>query len=474
MTVKVKIYNTLIIALLICFGLPSCKKFLDAKSNDSLATPEALSELQAMLDNFTVMSFRDGSAGEIASDNYFLIKAEFDPRVPEYKARHTWKPGNLFLWGNVINDWDYCYSTIYVANTVLDRLAFIPRGGINSQQWNNIKAQALVYRARAFQTAAYTWAVAYDSSTAATDLGIPLRLDPNFNETSVRSSVQETYDQIIADLKEAIPLFSGNQPNLLRPTKLAAYGLLSRTYLSMRKYREAYRWADSVLLIKSDLLDYNTAGINRTQSSSPAFVSIAFNTPQINPEIIMVTATSIPDIINVNRGIVDTILYASYHDSDWRKFVYFRLLPNPLPSGKPALTFKGNYTGMTAPFTGLATDEMYLTRAECFARDSNKTAALADLNALLRKRFRTGRYQDTTTANAGQALDLILIERRKELIMRNLRWMDIKRLNKEGAGIELRRYQDGIQYKLPPNDPRYAMALPEDVLSLTGMPQNPR
>lgn len=379
------------------------------------------------------------------------------------------------MYGNVVNDWDNCYVTVYYANTVLDRLTYIPRNLSNAQQWDNIKGQALVYRARAFQTIAFTWALAYDPATASTDLGIPLRLDPDFNEVSVRSSVKQTYDQILSDLKQAALLLNGNQPNLLRPTKAAAYGLLARTYLSMREYRDAGMYADSVLRIKAILLDYNSINPGSQSSSTGSFGTITYNsTPQVNPEIIMFSMTSMPEIINNNRGVIDTFLYASYHPNDLRKVLYVRIpVGGTIPSGKPLTTFRGSYSGGTAPFTGIATDEMYLTRAECFARDSNKTAALADLNALLKKRFKPG-YQDTTTSNAGQALDLILIERRKELIMRNLRWMDIKRLNKEGRNIELKRYQNNQWYTLPPNDLRYAMALPEDVLILTGMPQNPR
>jgi hypothetical protein len=288
--------------------------------------------------------------------------------------------------------------------------------------------------------------------------------------------VEQTYTQILSDLKQAVPRLNVNQPNLLRPTKAAAYGLLARTYLSMREYSNAGKYADSALRIKSDLIDFNNTLIGRNPSSSTAsFGIIHYNSTQINPEIIMFSTAPMPEIINSNRGIIDTFLYASYHSNDLRKIIYVRQ-PNGafLPSGKPVTTFKGSYSGGTPLFTGIATDEMYLTRAECFARDSNKTSALADLNKLLRYRFRTNMYQDTTTTNSGQALDLILIERRKELIMRNLRWMDIKRLNKEGRNIELKRFQNNQWYTLAPNDLRYAMALPEDILILTGMPQNPR
>ena len=117
---------------------------------------------------------------------------------------------------------------------------------------------------------------------------------------------------------------------------------------------------------------------------------------------------------------------------------------------------------------------MYLTRAECLARMGNTTDALQDLNTLLIKRWKTGTFIPFTASTAAQALQLILTERRKELLMRSLRWADIKRLNKEGAGLVLRRIINGNTMELLPNDARYAFPLPQVVIDLSGMPQNPR
>lgn len=58
--------------------------------------------------------------------------------------------------------------------------------------------------------------------------------------------------------------------------------------------------------------------------------------------------------------------------------------------------------------------------------------------------------------------------------MRGLRWMDLKRLNKDSANIILTRQVNGQTYTLQPNDLRYALPLPEDIIQITGMQQNPR
>jgi len=56
--------------------------------------------------------------------------------------------------------------------------------------------------------------------------------------------------------------------------------------------------------------------------------------------------------------------------------------------------------------------------------------------------------------------------------MRTLRYTDLKRLNKEGANITLTRFIKGQTYTLLPNDPRYALPIPDDVIQVSGMPQN--
>jgi hypothetical protein len=67
-----------------------------------------------------------------------------------------------------------------------------------------------------------------------------------------------------------------------------------------------------------------------------------------------------------------------------------------------------------------------------------------------------------------------LLERRRELLFRGLRFTDLLRLNKEGYQIALLRNLNGQQYALPPNSPLYVLPIPPDEIALTGEEQNPR
>jgi hypothetical protein len=166
---------------------------------------------------------------------------------------------------------------------------------------------------------------------------------------------------------------------------------------------------------------------------------------------------------------VDSLLYASYGPGDLRKQCYFDTLADGM------VFYKGSYAGSFGFFSGLATDELYLTRAECYARRGATGLALADLNTLLEKRFKKGMFKPLSTSSPEQALRLVITERKKELVARGLRWADLRRLNKEEAfKTTLRRSLDGKEYVLAPGSLRYTFPIPSNELSGSGIGQNPR
>jgi hypothetical protein len=153
--------------------------------------------------------------------------------------------------------------------------------------------------------------------------------------------------------------------------------------------------------------------------------------------------------------------------NDLRRTLFF--LANP---GR--INFKGSYTGAIFAFTGLATDETYLIRAECRARGEDITGAMADLNTLLLQRWKTGTFVPFTASTQEQALNTILFERRKEMPCRGVRWTDIRRLNLENANIKPQRNLNNQDFELPVNSPLYALPIPPDAFVMGQYEQNER
>lgn len=446
-----------LIAIVLTMLLPGCKKFLDEKSDMKLAVPARLDDLQALLNNENLNNAVDPGAAEVSADDYFVTDADLNSLSSEQNKRlYTWEKDNLFTSVNFPNDWEYLYTLIYTANTVLENLEKIERVATNAAQYDNIKGQAYFNRGRAYYNILQLWSVGYNSTTADNDLGPVIRESTDFNKASVRSSVAKGYRYVLADLLEAARLLPKLSVHALRPGRQASFGFLARVYLSMREYGKAALYSDSCIKVKAVLMDYNQV------SNTPAFPFARFN-----PEVIYESSATIPQILNNARAKIVGELITQYADNDLRKVLYFK------NNNNGTFGWRGSYRAGQGVFPGITVDEQYLIRAECNARLGNFQTAVDDLNTLLIKRFKSGTYVPYTV-NSVDILGTVLKERRKELVMRGLRWSDLKRLNLEGANITLRRTANGVDYELKPNDKRYALEIPQDVIALSGIEQNPR
>jgi tetratricopeptide (TPR) repeat protein len=435
-----KYMNRYIVFLLLAITGSACKKdqLLNEKPSTKLVVPSTVPDFQAILDGDYIMNVSP-VLGELSSDNYYLTYDNFQFGVLFQNNAYTWTP-DLFAGAINIEDWN------------------VPYQAANQADLNNLKGEAFFYRANAFFNIAQEFAPMYDSATAATDPGIPLRLTSDINAGSVRATVKQTYDQLIGDLLKAVDLLPAALPmaNRNRPSKAAAYALLARVYLSMRAYDKAGPAADGGLQVYNALIDYNTV----TASTLPFKNS---NAEAIFQSTFVTSVTVTAALIGT--AYIDSTLYRSYDANDLRKTIFF--------TGTPA-TLRGGYAGSLFTFSGLAVDELYMIRAECAARAGNTLPAMNDVNAVLVKRFKTGTFVALTAANAQNALAQVLIERRKELLMRGVRWTDLRRLNKEGNNITLKRILNGVTYTLAPNSPLYVLPIPPDVIALSGIAQNAR
>ncbi|HMI05854.1 MAG TPA: RagB/SusD family nutrient uptake outer membrane protein [Pedobacter sp.] len=450
-----------IILAIVTLGFQSCKKYLDAKPDDRIATVATLNDAQLLLDYYPAMSARYPGVLETQSDNYYLTSADYNVFNEYVRNYYRWNKESMSDGG----DWGNAYGVVFRCNTVLNAFDKIMEGKGETAESNNVKGSALFFRSYLFYALVQLYAPIYDASSAGTDPGIPIRLDADFTVKSTRATVKESYDRIIKDLNIAKNLLPLTPQVKSRPSKPAVYGALARVYLSMRDYPRAGLYADSCLQLYSDLIDFNS--ISKT-------AAVPFT--RFHKEVIFHMISPSNGLTAPSRAKIDKELYDSYDAKDLRKFIYFRA-----NTGVNAGTynFKANYDGQaslgTSGFTfgGIATDEMYLIRAESYARAGNTELALKDLNFLLKTRWE-GQYNPITAVNATEALKIILRERRKELLYRGTRWTDLRRLSKEPEhAVSIKRTIDGNIYELVPGSDRYVLAIPFDVIRLSGMQQNP-
>ncbi|MXV16078.1 RagB/SusD family nutrient uptake outer membrane protein [Hufsiella ginkgonis] len=437
------------------------KDFLDKRADKALLVPQNISDFQAMLDNYPLMNTTP-IQGEIASDDNYTTEAGYLGLTSQTeKSAYTWSKEPV---PGFIGDWTNMYIHVKYANIVLEGLEKIEQTPQNQLEYNLAKGTALFFRAQSFYEMAQIFAEPYVEAKADKTPGIPLVMVSDVNVREGRGTLRQTYDRVIADLTDAAGVLPVTVPVKSRPCKGAALALLARTYLTMGNYEKALSFATSCLALQSKLIDYSTLNAASTRPF-PAVL------PYANDEVLYYSCFLSYSFTANTTTMVDSTLYRSYNSNDLRKVIFFN------DRGKGVITFKGAYSGsgFSNHFTGMTTDEVYLVRSECYARKGDAVNALADLNTLLVTRFKKGTYVPYTASTAEAALNIILTERRKQLLFRGLRWTDLRRLNLElSRAITLKRILGTQTYMLPPNDPRYVFLIPQDELAGNSIAQNPR
>ncbi len=450
------IFLPLLVLLMVLQGCG--KEWLDVKPEKSQAVPSKLSDYRALLRNTAVMNSNCIPLGEIASDGHYVPDGLFTGSDAAAKNAYTWSQLTPYT---SYEPYNQTYIRVFQLNYILEGLARLNISSTAQEQERaQLRAQVLFTKAITYYWLAQLYAQPYKASTAATDQGILVQDNTEFLNNVRRITVAETYDVILGYLNEALPHLPVLAEHVTQASKPAAEALYARIYLAMQQYPAALTHATACLQMKNTLMQYNTL---------PSAIYIgAFNPEVIYHEEMTNTASS---GFASTAALIDNAFYNSYAANDLRKARFFMF------SG-PTTTFIGNYNNNNyLMFCGIATDEVYITRAECYVRTGNVAAAMQDLNDLLRSRWRknadgTTMYIDQTATDAPAALQLILAERKKELILRGLRWGDLRRLNQQPeTRVTLTRTIAGNTYTLAPSSFRYTFPLPTPVLDLSGQTQ---
>lgn len=453
-----KKYNFQLLAILLL--LVGCDGFLDEKPSKDLVVPKTLSELNGLLDNTNFLMNDSPALIFNGTDDFWTTDQGF-------QSFNSIPNQNSYIWEEEIydtpqaSDWVISYRQVFYANVVLEEARGMNLGTAAEQnERDELIGRALFMRAKAFFDLAGQFAPVYREESASGLLGVVIRTNPKITDKQGRTSLQETYDQILEDLNQAIALLPETAVVPTRPTKTAGQALMARIYLSMSDYAMANQWAKASLESGAELLDFNTVKPSGTFSFSP-FNRETLYYSVMNPQLFHYS----------NLTFVDQDLYASYESMDLRKGLFYRK-PNANAVG---YVFRGSFSGDYALFSGLSTGEVYLILAETEIRLGRTAEGLGYLNELLEKRYKAGEFQPWSGLDESEALELVLEERRRELAFRGLRWSDLRRLNQEPALAKtLSRTVNGIDYSLAPNSPRYVFPIPQDELQLNSLEPNIR
>lgn len=445
---------------ILCVYVTSCTKseFLAERPRSSMMIPSTIEDYQMLLNNPLVNEGATG-LGLLSSDDVYFDEEALASVQPIVRNVYLWEQ-DMYAGEQQVKDWENGYFAIFIANNVIEG---IDRVDGHASHKEDILGQAYFKRAYAFFDLAVHFCD-YFKGDGSDQLGLPLKTTADANVVEQRASLYETFELIMSDLLKAKDLLKKNLPveDKYRPSVSACFALLAKIELYRGNYENAERYADACLELSDILLDYNLIDLNVSNPFISDHAEIIYKT--LCPMYVELYGADFSPA-RVNPALIDLFEV----DEPW-KDLYFGI-------DSRGLSFLNySYTAFSVfPFTGLATDEIYLIKAESAIRNGNNADAYEVLGKFLRMRYNDiPYYLENVELGQAELLDIILLERRKELVWRGARWLDLKRLNAEGRAISVSRHNDESDLILAPDDPRYTFSIPLGEINRSGITQNIR
>ncbi|MBQ0023771.1 MAG: RagB/SusD family nutrient uptake outer membrane protein [Prevotellaceae bacterium] len=366
------------------------------------------------------------------------------------------------------NLYENMYSDILRCNLIISNIDAAPG---TDEVRKLAKAEARCIRAFNHFLAVNTYAKAYDPATAATDGGVCVMDHYTLEDSPRKSTVAQTYDFIIRELEECVPELQKEPLNIYHPNLAFGWALLSKVYLFHRDWAKAEEAANNSLAINKKLADYNLIEANGGVARYREFADA--NNPEVLSYMWMGSGWTNEAATYYAYGIISPELISLFEPNDLRYSLFFRqsgtTITNYYDEGSGAAIWTPANT--TARFThmtvGMRTAEVYLILAEACARQSKLPDAIKNINIVRACRLK-GNYELPQPSSQHDMMELIITERRKELLFGFHRFFDLKRFNLEPeyAKTITRKFPvvtktvEQKTYTLQPNSPLYIIPFP--------------
>ena len=423
-----KIFKHILLLVLTISALSSCEKFLEKEPLN------AVSDEAPITDKTSSETALRGVYRQLASANYYgetYVTLGYFPSG-DLKNLTTGGGANLvnvnFRSDEVLfnSAWTAIYNTINRANHVIAKVPAVQDPLLTTALKNQYVGEAKFIRALAYFDLARAWG------------GVQLFLEPTTSLTNrpaiKRSTLEQTYDQVLADLTDAEQLLPDGL-NRIRATKRTVWALRARLHLYRKQWDKAEEYASKLISLSTDytlVKPFKAWFADNVIGSAESIFELQYSA--INPSAIRAQMQH-----PTNGG--------TYRYAPNDKFV--QLLNDPLVSGgRSALISSVTQGGTTIWFGNLyyrsnATDpayvlriaEMYLIRAEARAQQDKLTGvdgAISDLNKVRER----ADILPTTALGKEDILQAIENERRIEFAFEAHRWFDLTRTGRAKAVLE--------------------------------------
>ncbi len=518
-SLKNRIYSVALAAAAF-LALPSC---LDKYPGDAILEKDSMKTLsdaeQTLVGIYA--SFKDGALYSGYLTYLPDLQSDLVYAVEGFSNTH----GDIWQWNiRTTNDeietvYASLYSIIGECNFFLEKVGALRGSLVDDSQIETLDSwtgEVYCARALAYSELIKCYCKAYpltgdasqpdsrgDAGTAAGELGVVLRDSYSKEETAVRSTLQQSWDFVLADLAKAEELINEDEDsyNAIWLTRAAAHALHARVALYMGDWENAVKY--STMVIDNQAASFELANANVTyttdaggnavsyykymwdyDSSFEIIWKIAFQTTSYGGALGRIFLNYTTDYTYYYPDYVPASWALNLYDSaDLRASAFFASVQTGYASGLtwPLLVkYYGNRNFISSARIYhvnmpkvLRLSEQYLIRAEAYCHQKKWSAASADLTTLRKARYRSG---GGISLNEKDWLDKISDERVRELYMEGFRLNDLKRW---GRGFTRKAQtgslEQGSSLKIEAGDYRFVWPIPNHDIESPGtaLVQNP-
>lgn len=468
-TVKIKLFSLMLVLTFFVFG---CKKSIQIPPPiGTITTSQVFSTDNQALSAVSGIYHKMMQSGLIITNGGMSIYSglsadELIPYNQSLSDESQFYKNTLVSTNNVIGSqmWASTYSNLYGANAVMEGLQNY--SGVHDSVRRELTGEAEFVRAF------------YNFYLINLFGSIPLVTTINWHKTNLlgRSPVDQVYQSIIADLKDASSLMGkdysiGNGERIV-PTKWAAMALLARVYLYLGDWEKAIQQADtiientslfnlvsnpdSVFLANSTeaIWQLQQSNVGSTRNATPeGFALIPLVLDSIYPPYVYLSNTLLTSFEPNDKRRIKWVDSTTYYGSLYYFPYKYKVGPGQAISGAPDAEY----------YMVLRLAEIYLIRSEAFAQENDLANSSKDLN-IIRKRAGLPPH---VASSKSDLLATIAHENRIEFFSEwGHRWLDLKRTGQATSVLS------PIKASWIPSAQLYPIPL-GDILTDPNLTQNP-
>lgn len=418
-----------IFCILLLVGSSSCKKFLATYSQNKSFVESA--------DDLDEILVGEGYENYTNRTPFFINAMDDDALMGRpvgsftnflFSGFHFWQPDpRIDNQGKVFSNDEFfnrIYKHISRANIILYNVPLLRSKGEPADKLQRISGEAHYLRAHYYFMLVNVYGKPWQQASATSDYGVPLKAEsPVEDKFFSRSTVQQVYDQILADLQAAEKELEGqNITTPVRASLAAVQGLLSRVYLYQEAYEKVISYSDKLLnnprYKLSDLNNYVAGADFNTRTSTETIFTMGY--PIIGNMMFISMDQPLTEFYYVSDDLA-----SSYSNEDLRLTAFY----SRDSESKLRCVKSHNVNPTTTDVSDswlIRLSELYLNKAEALAMLGRDQEAITTLQELRKARFKPGDL--TSISSTGEILvNFIRDERRRELAFEAHRWFDLRR-----------------------------------------------